>query len=61
MKSNTFKKNSQSKLFHDIRNCLAIIKAEAEVAMIPSTPKNELLEALKRIEKEADKINYLLR
>lgn len=53
-------KKNRSDLSHDIRNKLAIIKTDTEIALMDNTSKNELKETLERIMAEADKINARL-
>ncbi|MHB8652226.1 MAG: histidine kinase dimerization/phospho-acceptor domain-containing protein [Minisyncoccota bacterium] len=45
---------------HDIRNILAVIKTDVEIALMGEASINELRETLVRIDKEADQINTKL-
>jgi signal transduction histidine kinase len=45
---------------HDIRNSLAVIKMDAEAALLKSNLPSDTKETLEQINSEADKINSLL-
>lgn len=53
-------KEDRSNLSHDIRNKLAIIKTDIEIALMDNTPRDELRNTLSRIMAETDKINSRL-
>ncbi|MDO8572623.1 MAG: hypothetical protein Q7S11_02505 [bacterium] len=53
-------KQERSTLAHDIRNILAIIQADVEIALMGETSGEELRKTLKQIMTETDEINSKL-
>lgn len=53
-------KKEFSSFAHDIRNILAIIQTDAEIALMGDTPKDELTKALKRVMAEVNEVNLKL-
>jgi len=58
--AHSMEKNKLSKLAHDIRNCLAIIQTDAEIALMEDTPLKETRETIRQIVIEAKNIDKLL-
>lgn len=53
-------KKEHSKIAHDVRNCLAVIKMDAETALLNENLPPDIKETLQTINSEADKISSLL-
>ncbi|MBI2474534.1 MAG: hypothetical protein HYV68_02420 [Candidatus Taylorbacteria bacterium] len=53
-------KKAQSQIAHDVRNSLAVIKMDAEAALLRPDLPEEIKETLNQVNMEADKINQIL-
>ena len=50
-----------SKLRHDIRNCLTVIRADAELGRLSNVPAQAIRDSLESILEEVTKIDELLK